>query len=122
MDFVKDFLGNEIRVGDKVICAHSKHASLYIGEVVKLGKKGTTVDVKVLIAPYEGYWAEAINRIGNIIERVQLTKTVEEHHTHKNENNEWFWQTYETQYMYAIKFEGSLPEICQYKFIKEEKR
>lgn len=122
MEFVTDFLGNEIRVGDKVICAHSKHASLYIGEVVNLGKKGTTIDVKVLIAPFEGYWKEAINRIGNIIEKVQLTRTVEESHSYRTENNEWMRQTYETQYLYAIKYDGTLPEKVQYKLIKEEIR
>ena len=55
MEFVKDYFGNEIRVGDKIIFALSKHTSLAIGEVTSIGKSGNYVMAKIIVAPFAGY-------------------------------------------------------------------
>lgn len=121
-EFVIDYFGNEIRVGDKVIFAKSNHTSLTIGEVIKLGNKGTSVDVKIIFAGFEGYYRCAKEMIGEEM-KVMLNKTVNENDSrHEIENNEhkWFRDTYETNYVYCIKWEGKLPEDPQYKYVKSE--
>lgn len=35
IDHAFDFLGNELRVGDKIVFAKSEHSSLAIGEITK---------------------------------------------------------------------------------------
>ena len=115
MDFTTDYFGNKICVGDKIVFAKSEHSSLAIGEVVKIGSKGTSVDVKILVAPFAGYWKEANTRIGEVT-KVQLKKTMEESHHHKNEDGQWVVDYYDTDYIYALRYDNPVSREPQYHF------
>ena len=127
-EFVVDYLGNEIRVGDKVIFAMTKHTSLAIGEVTSMGKSGNYVMAKIIIAPFAGYWMAAKEQIGNEV-KVGLTKTVEESTCRwemAEGQAEWehpknrYFDYYKTNYIYGMKYTGNIPETPQYKFDRSE--
>lgn len=42
---MKDFLGNELKVGDTVVIAGSKYTALAIAHIIKFGKKQVILDV-----------------------------------------------------------------------------
>lgn len=127
-EFTTDYFGNEIRVGDKIIFAVTKHTSLAIGEVTSIGKSGNYVMAKIIIAPFGGYYKSAVKQIGQEV-KVMLTKTVEESTCHW-EMAEWqadlehpknrYFDYYNTNYVYAMKFFGEIPNNTQYKFDRSE--
>lgn len=127
IDHAFDFLGNELRVGDKIVFAKSEHSSLAIGEITKFsgGNTITYAHVKILIAPFAGYWKEAIARIGEET-KVQLTKRVEETHLKKLEQEDgsykWFVDYYKTDYVYALKWTGDVLIKPQYNYLRTEER
>lgn len=128
MEFIKDYFGNEIRVGDKIIFALTKHTSLAIGEVTSIGKSGNYVMAKIVVAPFGGYYKIAKDQVGEEV-KVMLTKTIEEHTCHwemaegqadwERPKNRYF-DYYNTNYVYAMKFFGEIPENGQYKFDRSE--
>ena len=128
MEFVKDYFGNEIRVGDKIIFALSKHTSLAIGEVTSIGKSGNYVMAKIIVAPFAGYYKTAKEQIGEEV-KVMLTKTIEEYTCHwelaEGQSN-WerpknrYFDYYNTNYVYAMKYTGEIPETPQYVFDRSE--
>lgn len=125
MEYVKDYFGNEIRVGDKVLFSKSNSSTLAIGEVIKLGKLGTSVTVKIVFMPYEGYWRSAAGREkeGPTM-KVMLKETVEEHERRRagEEGNEkWVDDYYSTDYVYAVKFTGEIPDK-QYRLLRTEEK
>lgn len=130
LEFVTDYFGNEIRVGDKIIFSVTKHTSLAIGEVTSIGNSENYVMAKIIVAPFGGYYKSAIKQIGNEV-KVMLLKTVEESELRweiDHDKPEWSHQTkhfldyYNTNYVYAIKYTGEIPEIPQYRYIKTEPR
>lgn len=127
IDHAFDFLGNELRVGDKIVFAKSEHSSLAIGEITKFsgGDTITYAHVKILIVPFAGYWKEAIARIGEET-KVQLTKRVDETHLKKLEQEDgsykWFVDYYETDYVYALKWTGDVLIKPQYNYLRTEER
>lgn len=128
METIKDYFGNEIKVGDNIIFALSKHSSLAIGEVISIGKSGNYVMAKIIIAPFGGYWKTAKEQIGEEV-KVALTKNVEENTCHwemaegqadwEHPKNRYF-DYYNTNYVYAMKFFGEIPNNTQYKFDRSE--
>ena len=128
MEATKDYFGNEIRVGDKIIFALTKHTSLAIGEVTSIGKSGTYVMAKIIIAPFGGYYKTAKSQIGEEV-KVMLTKMVEESKCRwemaegqadwERPKNRYF-DIYKTNYVYAMKYTGEIPETPQYEFVKSE--
>jgi hypothetical protein len=128
IDHAVDFLGNELRVGDKIVFAKSEHSSLAIGEITKFsgGNAVTYAHVKIIIAPFAGYWKEAVTRIGEET-KVQLTKRVEEtHHRKETQKEDGTWNLvvdfYDTDYVYALKWTGDIPDKPQYNFLRTEPR
>ena len=128
-EFVVDYLGNEIHIGDNVIFAMSKHTSLAIGEVTSIGKSGNYVMTKIIIAPFGCYYKSAVEQIGKEV-KVMLTKTVEEEDGRWEYDNKESWKQsrkfifdyYDTKYVYAVKYFGEIPETPQYAFVKSEPR
>lgn len=127
-EFVKDYFGNEIRVGDKIIFAVTKHTSLAIGEVTSIGKSGNYVMAKIIVAPFGGYYKIAKEQIGEEV-KVMLTKTIEEYTCHwemAETQADWerpknrFFDYYNTNYIYGMKYTGNIPETPQYTFVKSE--
>ena len=102
-EFIVDFFGNEIRVGDRVVCSVGNHAGLCFGEVVRLGSTCTTVDIKIIYAPFDGYWKCAKNAIGQIKKNVKVLVNREEHFYYK-EDEKFMMDTLMTAYSYCIKF------------------
>ena len=118
-NFIIDFFGNQIRVGDKVVCS-TQHAALCFGEVVRLGSTGTTVDIKIIFAPFEGYWRCAKNAIGTIKKNVKVLVNKEEHF-HYKDGDKFMVDTLMTGYAYCIKYD--FPEdFLQYTLINTETR
>lgn len=113
METIRDYFGNELTIGDKIVFAKSEHSSLAIGEITKIGKTGTTVDVKILFVPFGGYWKAAKERVGDET-RVMLKKTVEETVHYKGDDEIWYVDTFDTDYVYAMKYDGVIPEEPQY--------
>ena len=126
-EFVTDYFGNEIRVGDKIIFAVTKHTSLAIGEVTSIGKSGNYVMAKIIIAPFGGYYKSAVKQIGQEV-KVMLTKTVEEEEGRWEYDDKENWKQrgkfifdyYDTNYVYGMKYTGKIPETPQYTFVKSE--
>lgn len=119
-EFVTDYFGNKIKVGDKVIFAKASHTSLTIGEVTKIGNSGTYINAKVVFAGFEGYYRNAKSMLGQEV-KVMLNKTVKESATRREEENgeyKWYWDEYETDYVYCLKWEGQILETSQYRFVK----
>ena len=128
METTRDYFGNELTIGDKIVFAKSEHSSLAIGEIIRIGKTGNTVTVKILVAPFGGYYRKAESQIGEEV-KVMLTKTVnEEDVVWRPDPNakEWegkqnrYRQYYDTKYVYAIKYFGEIPETPQYELIDEK--
>lgn len=118
--FIMDFFENEIHVGDKVICSIGDHAGLCFGEVVRLGNTGTTVDVKIIFAPYDGYWRCAKNIIGQIKKNVKVLVNKEEHYYY-NKDKKYMMDTYMTAYSYCIKYDFPT-DLPQYKLLESKER
>ena len=119
-NFIVDFFGNKIHLGDKVVYSIGTHAGLCFGEVVRLGNTGTTVDIKIIFAPYSGYWKCAKDTIGQIKKNVKVLVNHVEHDYYKNEDTSMV-DTYMTGYAYCIKYD--FPEdLPQYKLINSETR
>lgn len=124
LEFVIDYFGNQIKVGDNVIFAKANHTSLTIGEVIKIGNSGTYIIVKVVFAGFEGYCRDAKSMIGEEM-KVMLNKTVKETNSRREEENgeyKWYRDEYETDYVYCLKWDRQIPEIPQYRYIKTEPR
>ena len=118
-NYIVDFFGNEIRVGDKVVCS-TQHAALCFGEVVRLGSTGTTVDIKIIFAPFEGYWKCAKNAIGKIKKNVKVLVNKDEHFYYKD-GDKFMIDTLMTAYVYCIKYDFPINDP-QYILINSEQR
>ena len=118
-NFIVDFFGNEIRVGDKVVCSN-QHAALCFGEVVRIGNTGTTVDIKIIFAPFDGYWKCAKDAIGQIKKNVKVMVNREEHFYYK-ECEKFMMDTLMTDYAYCIKYDF-LTNYQQYKVLNTEEK
>lgn len=130
LEFVTDYFGNEIRIGDKIIFAVTKHTSLAIGEVTSIGKSGNYVMAKIIVAPFGGYYRAAKEQI-NQEAKVMLTKIVEENVGRwEDDPDKPEWQKsrkyindyYDTKYVYGMKYTGEIPETSQYNFVRSEPR
>ena len=124
MNTIKDYFGNEIGVGDKIVFARTKHTSLAIGQVTSIGKSGTYVMARILVAPFGGYYESAKEQI-DTVQKVILTKDVDECVVEKIDDpqggmRQFHRQHYKTKYVYAMKYTGQIPDN-QYKKAETEK-
>jgi hypothetical protein len=120
IDYIKDFFGNEIRIGDKVVCSVGSHAGLCFGTVTRLSKNGTCVDVKVDYAPFQGYWWHVKDMLGNIKKNVKVIVNREDIDRYRGENGIWYKDTVSTDFTYCVKFDYP-DRDKQYKILKTEK-
>lgn len=114
-----DFFGNEIRVGDKVVCSNQR-ASLCFGEVIRIGNAGTTVDIKIIFAPFDRYWKNAASRISTIKKNVKVLSNKEEYRNYKKDGK-FMTDTIMTTYVYCVKYDFPNHD-SQYKILKTKER